>query len=150
MPPVELVVVGSFSYDYLSNPMFGTREVAGGAGAYVSLGAASLGIPVGIVGILSESIPSEVVMKIKNKLDCSGLQKIPGVDIVFKINYDENWNVEYKIDSSRIENRLSYKDFPDSYKFARAIHLCPMSLIERQVEIALDVRRNMDVIISAT
>ncbi len=147
---VELVVVGSLSYDYLSNPIYGTREAAGGAGAYVSLAAASLGIPVGIVGILSESVPTEVVTKIKNTLDCSGLKKISGVDIVFGIDYDENWHSEYYIDSSKIENELSFKDFPYLYKFAKAVHLCPMSQIERQVEIALDVQRNMDVIISAT
>ncbi len=92
---VELVVVGSLSYDYLSNPIYGTREAAGGAGAYVSLAAASLGIPVGIVGILSESVPTEVVTKIKNTLDCSGLKKISGVDIVFGIDYDENWHSEF-------------------------------------------------------
>lgn len=151
VPQIDLVVVGSYSYDHLSNPIHGEGWSIGGSGAYASLGAALNGARVGWIGFMPMSIADEDVAVIGSKIDLAGMRRELDADIRFDIEYDHDWNATYRVDGVDPEARLSFADFPTVYESARGIHLCAVARVGIQLEFVAGIReRHLPMLLSAS
>lgn len=148
---VDLVVVGSYSYDHLSNPVHGEEWSIGGSGAYASLGAALNNARVGWIGFMPVSITDHDVAVIGSKINLAGMRREPDADIRFDIEYDHDWNATYRVDGADPETRLSFADFPAVYEAARGIHLCAVARVGIQLEFVAGIReRGLSMLLSAS
>lgn len=149
----DLVVVGSVSCDQLHFAGGQQARVAGGAGLYASLGAASVSMRVGLAGLYSDDLDGEPAAWLRARVDTAGLLRFPGRYLRFDIAYDEAGRAEYAIDGAEAEELISYERLPESFRHARGFHLCPTGAPAAQLAMAQALRpdpRATTALVSAT
>ncbi|XVS60887.1 carbohydrate kinase family protein [Actinosynnema sp. CA-299493] len=149
----DVVAVGGVSSDRLH--LYGKQAVdtVGGAGTYAALGAAATGARVGLVGLYSDSLDDAPAAALRDRLDISGLVRVPGRELHFEITHSDDGHTRYVLDGAAAEELLTYRDIPDSYAGAAGVHLCPTGPPATQLALCEGVRedrRCAGVILSAT
>ncbi len=73
-----VLIVGSIALDTIETPFGRVEEEVGGAGVFASL-AASLLVPVRLVGVVGDDFPSEALDQLRRRgVDISGVKIVPG------------------------------------------------------------------------
>ena len=92
--PMKLVTVGTVAFDNIETPFGRADKVVGGAATYISLAASFFLEDQGIVSVVGEDFPTEMMAKMKAKgIDQAGLEILKGKESFFwsgKYHYDMN------------------------------------------------------------
>ena len=91
---MKLVTVGTVAFDNIETPFGRADKVVGGAATYISLAASFFLEDQGIVSVVGEDFPTEMMAKMKAKgIDQAGLEVLKGKESFFwsgKYHYDMN------------------------------------------------------------
>ncbi|MFZ1615940.1 MAG: PfkB family carbohydrate kinase [Flavobacteriales bacterium] len=91
---MKLVTVGTVAFDNIETPFGRADKVVGGAATYISLAASFFLEDQGIVSVVGEDFPTEMMAKMKAKgIDQAGLEILKGKESFFwsgKYHYDMN------------------------------------------------------------
>jgi sugar/nucleoside kinase (ribokinase family) len=92
--PMKLVTVGTVAFDNIETPFGRADKVVGGAATYISLAASFFLEEQGIVSVVGEDFPTDMMAKMKAKgIDQAGLEILKGKESFFwsgKYHYDMN------------------------------------------------------------
>jgi sugar/nucleoside kinase (ribokinase family) len=87
----RLLVVGSVALDSIETPAGKREDVPGGSALHCSL-AASLYVPVHLVGVIGEDFPKEPLSLLRDRgVDLRGLQRVPGKTFRWAGRYHQDW-----------------------------------------------------------
>jgi sugar/nucleoside kinase (ribokinase family) len=93
-PGMKLVTVGTVAFDNIETPFGRADKVVGGAATYISLAASFFLEQQGIVSVVGEDFPKEMMERLRGKgIDLAGLEVLPGKESFFwsgKYHYDMN------------------------------------------------------------
>jgi sugar/nucleoside kinase (ribokinase family) len=134
------VVVGSISCDRLRTRKSPAVATVGGAGLYAGLGASVAGARVGLVGLVSDEVPCQVMTRLRARIDDAGVLRLAGTRLHFDIAYDEHWQAHYAVDGAEAERLVNERLIPAAYRAAPAFHLCPLGVPAAQLSLAQAIR----------
>jgi|GEM_PF-46993 len=87
----RLLVVGSVALDTIETPAGKREDVPGGSALHCSL-AASLYVPVHLVGVIGEDFPQEPLRLLERRgVNLKGLQRVPGKTFRWSGRYHQDW-----------------------------------------------------------
>jgi len=87
----RLLVVGSVALDTIETPAGKREDVPGGSALYCSL-AASLYVPVHVVGVIGEDFPEEPLRLLERRgVNLKGLQRVRGKTFRWSGRYHQDW-----------------------------------------------------------
>ena len=91
---MDLITVGTVAFDSIETPFGKAEKIVGGAATYISLAASLLVEKVGLVSIVGDDFPDEMLRALESKgVDLSGLEVVKGEKSFFwsgKYHYDMN------------------------------------------------------------
>ena len=88
----SILVVGSIGYDTISTPSGQRRDILGGSANYFSA-AASLYVPIRVVGVVGEDYRAEDREWLESRnVDLAGLQRVPGKTFAWEGKYEKDMN----------------------------------------------------------
>ena len=91
---MQLVTVGTVAFDNIETPFGKAEKVVGGAATYISLAASFFVKEQGIVSVVGEDFPTEMMEKMRKRgIDLAGLEILKGKESFFwsgKYHYDMN------------------------------------------------------------
>jgi len=103
---MSLVIVGSLALDTIETPKGRRERIVGGSCTYCALAASSFTSP-GIVGVVGEDFPDEVIELLKKrKIDIQGLERRPGKTFYWEGRYghDPNYRTTLKLEMNVFDN----------------------------------------------
>jgi sugar/nucleoside kinase (ribokinase family) len=120
---LDLIAVGNVSVDTIKIDGTGQRTVPGGSAAAVLTSASSYGASTGVVTRIGKDYKQNWI----NELDERGID-LTGVSTQktscrFELNYDKTGKLTKFSEIFTVDDALAKKDFPNTYKNARHIHL---------------------------
>ncbi len=122
---MNLLVVGSIALDTIETPFAKVGETPGGSALYISISASYFTKPIGLVGVVGDDFPGDVIEELRNRgVDLRGLQIINGAKTF-------RWGGKYHYDMNTRETLFTYlnvfADFnpaiPDEFKSSRYVCL---------------------------
>ncbi len=103
---MSLVIVGSLAFDTIETPKGRRERIIGGSCTYCALAASYFTSP-GIVGVVGEDFPDEVIELLKKrKIDIQGLERRPGKTFYWEGRYghDPNFRTTLKLEMNVFDN----------------------------------------------
>ena len=103
---MSLVIVGSLALDTIETPKGRRERIVGGSCTYCALAASYFTSP-GIVGVVGEDFPDEVIELLKKrKIDIQGLEIKPGKTFYWEGRYghDPNYRTTLKLEMNVFDN----------------------------------------------
>ncbi|MEA2006193.1 MAG: PfkB family carbohydrate kinase [Acidobacteriota bacterium] len=113
---MSLVIVGSLAFDTIETPKWRRERIVGGSCTYCALAASYFTSP-GIVGVVGEDFPEEVIELFKKrKIDIQGLEIKPGKTFHWEGRYghDPNYRTTLKLEMNVFDNFKA--QLPTKYK----------------------------------
>lgn len=113
---MSLVIVGSLAFDTIETPKGRRERIVGGSCTYCALAASYFTSP-GIVGVVGEDFPEEVIELLKKrKIDIQGLERRPGKTFHWEGRYghDPNFRTTLKLEMNVFDNFKP--ELPTKYK----------------------------------
>jgi len=113
---MSLVIVGSLAFDTIETPKGRKERIVGGSCTYCALAASYFTSP-GIVGVVGEDFPEEVIELLKKrKIDIQGLERRPGKTFHWEGRYghDPNFRTTLKLEMNVFDNFKP--ELPTKYK----------------------------------
>ncbi|MBE0460970.1 MAG: sugar kinase [Candidatus Aminicenantes bacterium] len=113
---MSLVIVGSLAFDTIETPKGRKERIVGGSCTYCALAASYFTSP-GIVGVVGEDFPEEVIELLKKrKIDIQGLERKPGKTFHWEGRYghDPNFRTTLKLEMNVFDNFKP--ELPAKYK----------------------------------
>ena len=91
---MDLITVGTVAFDSIETPFGKAERVVGGAATFISLAASLLVEKVGLISIIGDDFPEEVLKELEDRgIDLGGLERVEGGKSFFwsgKYHYDMN------------------------------------------------------------
>ena len=122
---MQLVTVGTVAFDRIETPFGKADKVVGGAATYISLAASFFLEEMGLVSVVGDDFPTEVMATMRGKgIDLAGLEVLKGKESFFwagRYHYDMNTR-------DTLETRLNVlldldPKLPENYKEAKYVML---------------------------
>ncbi|HED66845.1 MAG TPA: sugar kinase [Planctomycetes bacterium] len=117
------VVIGTLAFDSIETPYDKRERAIGGSATYFAHAASKFG-PVGLVGVVGQDFPDEVLEDFRGRgIDIEGVEHAEGESFFWAGRYEADWNTRHTL-----ETRLNvFADFdpklPESYRDADFVFL---------------------------
>lgn len=121
----DIVTTGFFSIDSITTIHDSMSKMPGGAALYSGLGAAVF-VPTGVVARIGDDYPPELLNRVKQRLDLSGVKQVLGETPRFGLSYNDAWQEEYNELFFGVGSDLKSSDFPKKFGKIKLLYVSVM------------------------